>query len=151
MTHLHASTLRNSFLLCVLAAGAFLATPNAAVAQEQAVVVQVPFDFQNGSQHLPAGKYRIDITSGAFLMLRGTAPNSAGFAMTIPATASKVPQRGKVVFHRYGNRYFLSEVWIGGESTGRVCLQSRAERHLQIAQNAAATSNAELALNAPVR
>lgn len=60
-------------------------------------------------------------------------------------------QRGKVVFHRYGNRYFLSEVWIGGESTGRVCVQSRAEKRLQIAQNAPVATNTELALNAPVR
>lgn len=150
MTHLSTSTLRSSLLLCALAAGAFLLTCNA-VAQEQAVVAQIPFAFENGSQHLPAGKYQIDLTSGSLLMLRGTAANSAGFAMTISKTVSKPSQRGKVVFHRYGNRYFLSEVWIGGESTGRVCMQSRAEKHLQIAQNAPATTQAELALNASAR
>ena len=150
MTYLSASTLRSSLLLCALAAGAFLSTSHA-VAQEQAVVAQIPFAFENGSQHLPAGKYRIDFTSGPLLGLRGTGANSAGFAMTIPKEASKTPQRGKVVFHRYGNRYFLSEVWIGGESTGRVCVQSRAEKRLQIAQNAPAATSAELALNASVR
>jgi MFS family permease len=57
----------------------------------------------------------------------------------------------KVVFHRVGNRYFLSEVWLAGESTGRVCVKSRREKQLQIAQSASATTNTELALNAPVR
>ncbi|MEO8737317.1 MAG: hypothetical protein ABI380_12350 [Edaphobacter sp.] len=150
MTHLSASTLRSSLLLCALAGGAFLSTSNA-VAQEQAVVAQIPFAFENGSQHLPAGTYRIDLTSEPLMLLRGTVANSAGFAMTIPKIASKPPQRGKIVFHRYGNRYFLSEVWIGGESTGRVCMQSRAEKHLQIAQNAPAVTNTQLALNAPAR
>jgi hypothetical protein len=150
MTHLVTSTLRSSLLLSALAAGAFLSTSHA-VAQEQAVVAQIPFAFQNGSQHLPAGKYRIDLTSEPLLLLRGTGAHSAGFVMTIPKIASKPPQRGKVVFHRYGDRYFLSEVWIGGESTGRICVQSRAEKHLQIAQNAPAATNAELALNAPAR
>lgn len=150
MTHLSASTLRSSFLLCALAAGAFLSTSHA-VAQEQAVEVQVPFDFENGSQHLPAGKYRIDLTSEPLMLLRGSVAHSAGFAMTIPEIASKPPQRGKVVFHRVGNRYFLSEVWLAGESTGRVCVKSRREKRLQIAQSASATTNTELALNAPVR
>lgn len=150
MTHLSASAFRNSLLLCALAAGTFLTTSNA-VAQEQAVVVQVPFAFENGSQHLPAGKYRIDLNSEPLMSLHGTVANSAGFAMTIPAITSKPSQRGKVVFHRYGNRYFLSEVWMAGESTGRVCVMSRREKNLQIAQNAAAITNTELALNAPAR
>jgi type IV secretory pathway protease TraF len=150
MTHLSVSTLRNSLLLCALAAGAFLTT-SSAVAQEQAVVVQVPFAFENGTQHLPAGKYRIDLNSEPLMSLHGTVANSAGFAMTIPAITSKPSQRGKVVFHRYGNRYFLSEVWMAGESTGRVCVMSRREKNLQIAQNAAAITNTELALNAPAR
>lgn len=145
MTHLVTSTLRSSLLLCALAAGAFLST-SVATAQEQAVA-HIPFAFENGSQHLPAGTYRIDLTSGSLMLLRGTVANSAGFATTIPKIAFNPPQTGKVVFHRYGDRYFISEVWFAGESTGHVFMQSRAEKQLQIAKTAPAAGNPELALN----
>jgi hypothetical protein len=71
--------------------------------------------------------------------------------MTIEATASKTPQQGKIVFHRCGDRYFLSSVWLPNESTGREVVKSRREKQLQIAQNASAFTNTELALNAAVR
>jgi hypothetical protein len=150
MTHLNASNLRNSLLLCALAAGAFFSTSNA-MAQDDAVVAVIPFAFENGSQHLPAGTYRIDLTSGPLMLLQGSTAHSTGYAMTIEATASKTPQQGKIVFHRCGDRYFLSSVWLPNESTGRQVVKSRREKQLQIAQNAPAFTNTELALNAAVR
>lgn len=150
MTHLYISTLRNSFLLCALAAGAFFSTSNA-MAQDEAAVAVIPFAFENGSQHLPAGTYRIDLTSGPLIRVQGSTANSTGYAMTIEATAHKTSQTGKIVFHRCGDRYFLSAVWLPNESTGREVVKSRREKQLQIAQNAPAFTNTELALNAPVR
>jgi len=35
------------------------------------------------------------------------------------------------VFHRYGNTYFLSQIWMAGESTGRELLKTREERALE--------------------
>jgi len=37
---------------------------------------------------------------------------------------------GKVIFHRYGERYFLSEIWTPNGPTGRVT-PSKAERELK--------------------
>jgi hypothetical protein len=34
------------------------------------------------------------------------------------------------VFNRYGDQYFLSQVWIAGSDTGRDLFQSRNERSL---------------------
>ena len=39
--------------------------------------------------------------------------------------------KGKLVFHRYGDQYFLSEVWPAGATTGRVIAKSRAESELE--------------------
>jgi hypothetical protein len=36
----------------------------------------------------------------------------------------------KLVFHRHGDTYFLSEVWVAGNSNGRTLFRSRAEREL---------------------
>ena len=150
MTHVFISKLRSSLLLGALAAGAFVSTSHA-VAQGTTVQVQVPFAFENGSQHLPAGKYRIELQSEHLMFLRGTAANSAGFAMTIPDERLSPPQKGKVVFHKYRDHYFLSEVWVAGESTGRQCIAGRTEKELQIAQNASAPTHVELALNTSAR
>jgi len=38
---------------------------------------------------------------------------------------------GKLVFHRYGDQYFLYQVWPAGTSTGRQFLKSRSERDAQ--------------------
>ena len=39
--------------------------------------------------------------------------------MTDRVEATKYPNRGELVFHRYGDSYFLSEVFDGGGETGR--------------------------------
>jgi hypothetical protein len=153
MTNVFASKLHSSLLLGVLSLGAF-ASASHAVAQGTAVKVTVPFAFQNGSQHLPAGTYRIDLNSEHMIVLRGTAPHASGIAMTLPDQRSKALATGKVVFQRYGDHLYIREVWIAGSTEGRECVKSREEKRdkqLQIAQNATPSSAIELALNAPGR
>ena len=43
-------------------------------------------------------------------------------------TVQAEPGESRLVFHRYEDQYFLSEVWIWGRSTGRGLPQSRKER-----------------------
>ena len=149
MTNVSISKLQSSLFIGVLAIGAF-ASASPAVAQEPAVQVTVPFAFQNGSQLLPAGTYRIDLNSQHVMILRGTAPDAAGVAMTLPEQRSKEIAKGKVVFQRYGDHYYIHEVWLPNSTEGRECITSRAEKRdkqLQLAQNTTAPSNVELALN----
>jgi hypothetical protein len=149
MKNVFISKLQHSLLIGVLAIGA-LASASHAIAQTMAVQVDVPFAFQNGSQHLPAGTYRIDLTSEHLMILRGTAPNAAGVAMTNPEQRTSGIKTGKVVFHRYGDHYYLRTVWIPGSEIGRSCVTTRAEKRekqLQFAQSSTAQSNVEVALN----
>jgi hypothetical protein len=149
MTNTTFSKLQSSLFIGVLAIGAF-ASASPAVAQGPAVQVTVPFAFQNGSQHLPAGTYRIDLNSEHVMILRGTAANAAGVAMTLPEQRSKEIAKGKVVFQRYGDHYYIHEVWLPNSTEGRECVASRAEKRdkqLQLAQNTTAPSNVEVALN----
>jgi hypothetical protein len=37
----------------------------------------------------------------------------------------------RLVFHRYGERYFLAEVWNGADPTGRQLLKSQEERAIE--------------------
>jgi hypothetical protein len=152
MTNTTFSKLQSSLFIGVLAIGAF-ASASPAVAQEPAVQVTVPFAFQNGAQHLPAGTYRIDLSSEHVMILRGTAASAAGVAMTLPEQR-KESAKGKVVFQRYGDHYYIHEIWLPNSTEGRECVTSRAEKRdkqLQIAENSTASSNVELALNESVR
>lgn len=45
--------------------------------------------------------------------------------------ARQIFKHGELVFHRYGDNYFLSEVFAGGEQSGREVIPSRQERQLR--------------------
>jgi hypothetical protein len=148
MTNIFGSKLQRSLLAGVFAIGALTSASHASA--QEAVMVNVPFDFQNGSGHFPAGTYRIDLQPGHIMQLRATASNASGFSMAYPEQRLKAPETGKVVFQRYGNHVYIREVWIAGETTGYHCLTSRNEQHdrkLLIAKNSKAPSTVEVALN----
>jgi hypothetical protein len=45
----------------------------------------------------------------------------------------------KLVFNRYGDHYFLSQIWEAGDNAGRELMKSREERQLE--RELAKTSN----------
>lgn len=101
---------------------------------------RIPFDFSVRGKLLPAGEYEIrrisDDPNG--LMIFSVKGRHAIFE-TEPVETRKIPNRGEIVFRRYGDSYFLSEIFTGGEETGRELLPSRQERMLrrEIASNKA--------------
>ena len=100
------------------------------------VRARVPFGFIVGEKMLAAGAYeivpmgdalsikRVDSKAGAIRLAMTTSPNE------------KAPAR--LVFHRYGDRYFLAEVWISGYNAWTV-VKSKSEktliREMQISKN----------------
>ena len=53
--------------------------------------------------------------------------------MLTHAVEGKAPEtKGKLVFHRYRESYFLSEVWVAADWMGRKVFQSRAEEELAV-------------------
>jgi hypothetical protein len=99
----------------------------AATSQAQAdTVTAVPFAFTVGSTELPRDSYTISRVSGhmnAFLIrgLRGST-----IVMSQPDGPSATDPSPRLVFHRYGDRYFLREVRLAG-NTGFSLPKSRAE------------------------
>ena len=111
----------------------------------------IPFDFQAGSQRMPAGQYEIDKLSGAVILLRGPAEHTSEFLIVHAAQANRAPNHSSLVFTRYGNRYFLHEIWTAGNTNGQQCPKTRAEKEASVAMNAPAPTQVELALNSPQR
>lgn len=131
--------------LALIVGVAFMAAVVSANGQTSiGVTANIPFEFVVGDQTLPAGKYTAEtITMGSqVLAIRGQ--NKAALRQSNSLRANKVPDKGKLVFHRYGQRYFLSEVWAAGDQTGRQLRKSREERNIET-QLAAIPSKSDLA------
>jgi hypothetical protein len=111
---------------------ATLALAAAGYAQSaQELKVNVPFEFVAGSRTLPAGQYTTSQAGNPNAVVIRSVAGAPGVVMV--ASRVKSPGRheiGKLVFHRYGNRYFLSEVWGTDQSTGSQIPKTAQEREL---------------------
>lgn len=90
------------------------------------VKANVPFDFMVNGKTLPAGQYVIESRSGQnLLMIRSwEAKQDVGvITMRFEVKDDTEPQ---LVFHRYGNQYFLAQVI--GDTSGSELPKSKAER-----------------------
>ena len=86
---------------------AYLATSTGANAQTYGLKAKVPFDFTVGNAWMPAGEYRISSPTHLIIQLR----SNASIATVVSSPSHHEPGSGNVlVFHKYGNRYFLSRV-----------------------------------------
>ena len=118
-------------------------------AQDVGVVakVNVPFSFESGSKHYAAGVYTIRMENQHILLIRGV--SESGMAMTSVEDNGQPAQKSAAVFQRYGNRYFLSEIFVAGKSRHIHLQQTKQEKQSQVAQNTTAPTNVEIAMLAP--
>ena len=111
-----------------------LAVPGVANAQLTSpgvVKANIPFSFTVGKTTFPAGDYRVK-NSGTERVLLITADESSqgGLINTLEVEANKGSNQSKLIFHRYENQYFLSQIWIKDETSGREIPRSRREKEL---------------------
>jgi len=112
-----------------------LAAASAAVANGQTkahLVADVPFEFMVADKTLRAGEYRvsaIDQSGDAIAITNGRGENAIRLSM--PKGRNDREKAAKLVFHRYGSTYFLSQVWMAGEATGRELPRSKQERAIE--------------------
>jgi hypothetical protein len=120
-----------------------------AFAQERLMTANIPFDFQQGSQTLKAGRYTVSLEPGQVMHLQADKVNSLSLSRTEINT--KPSTAGKLVFHAYGNRYFLREVWQADKSEHLVLPRSNAEKRIQAEQAPAKRKGTEVALLEPIQ
>jgi hypothetical protein len=104
-----------------------LAAP--AIAQQSAYTIHVPFRFNVSAHELPAGEYRVSIVAPGTVQVRGI--DHITNAMFVPlqvGRSSHEPLIGALVFHRYGQQYFLSKVWFSDASASYELVPSATER-----------------------
>jgi len=110
----------------VLAIVGFFVLLTPAFAQTRIVKADVPFDFVVGTKTMPAGHYTFAMNgAGALRISQLNGPQVAGIVAAPVAGSENATPR--VLFHRYGNRAFLAEVWVGEMSISHRLYASPAE------------------------
>jgi len=117
---------------CLLAL--MIAVPAHAQMPGTTIRATIPFDFIVKGKTLPAGNYEIkrfsDSPEGLIIRNVNDKRDHVMFE-TEPVETMEIPNGSEIVFHRYGDNYFLSEVFTAGEETGQELTPTRAERRLR--------------------
>ena len=118
-----------------------LVSTGAALAQlaTTRITAQVPFGFIVGDKAVPAGEWTVSSgpMNGGLLIQNHDA--SVGLLSLPQKDESKKPAGSCVlVFHRFNNRYFLSEIKVEGSTIAYRLPQGKTEAELR-AQNVVAT------------
>lgn len=123
-------TLRIALMFVMLVAASAL---TAQAQTSRSIVAQIPFDFTVGNQTLPAGQYILrsaSRTCEACLLVTSADGKESAVVMTDTAAQGKRQRASvKLNFRRYGDQFFLAQVWTG--DAGRQLAVSRRERRLQ--------------------
>ena len=125
--------LKGLTIFTLMVALAIMTAVVSANAQSRNVVLaDIPFEFVVGDKTLPAGEYLVRPinATGDALAIQGTDNKEAAVRLTEPIDAMKKRTQARLVFHRYGQNYFLAQVWTG-ETTGRQLAKSKHEQSVE--------------------
>jgi hypothetical protein len=97
------------------------------------IVADIPFEFVVGDKAMPAAEYKVRPANslGSGVLIQTADANNSAMRLTSALEPKKNKTHAKLVFHQYGNRYFLAEVWTGGDDRGLQLTKSRQERAIE--------------------
>ena len=104
-----------------------------AAQSERSKVTNIPFSFNVGEKTLPAGEYTVEPNRRDYdkvWFVQSKDGHSSALFTTMPARGSETQEKTRFVFHKYGDQYFLSQIWTPGGNSGRELLMPRVEREL---------------------
>ncbi len=108
--------------------------PNKAQAQIVGdLEVNIPFQFHAGNVKLPPGKYSIhmlDNTDLGVMEITSADGSTSALFDVQSAQANTSPAKSELIFDKYGNRYFLANLFDEGHPSGSQVLESRYEKRI---------------------
>jgi hypothetical protein len=116
-------TARTLITICLLFTAAVFAQMTSS---QQLMKVNIPFAFGVQDQSLPAGQYLVfTVTPERSIRIVSANGKHSAIVNTLPNYAKEPSSNSRLVFHRYGNEYFLAEVWTAGQDVARNPLSSK--------------------------
>jgi len=115
---------------------ALVAVAGASVAQAQIMgrlKSEIPFSFYVRNKLMPAGAYTItELNPGAGLMeIRSDDGKSTALFLTIGKQEKDASMPSELIFNKYGDSLFLSQIVEQGEIDGAEVLKSKMEKRLE--------------------
>lgn len=101
--------------------------------------VTIPFNFVVGRKELKAGEYLVqqfgspENQSLQFLSENGDVQQTL---FAVPIETNKTGNHERLVFHHYGDQYFLSQVWLSGDENGHELIPGVQEKSAEKGQPA---------------
>lgn len=136
-----------TMLVSIIALAFATAVATNAQSSAKGLKANIPFDFVVGDKTLAAGDYSVrQITANADgILVRSNdgSHNAIRLSKTLNAGAPK--RKTTLIFLRYGNTLYLSQVWMAGSREGREMVKSKSERaaERELARNASANNLAQ--------
>lgn len=114
--------------VAIVMLGLFMMTVSASAQYAGRMYVSVPFGFFVENQQFQPGSYVIEkIANGRLRIHTDDGQVSASF-LAIPAEGKKTAEQARFVFHRYGQSYFLTNIWTPGQNTGWEVMEGKLEQ-----------------------
>ena len=120
--------------LCLVAVLGAATAASAQIESDATVVANIPYAFIVRDTTLPAGKYKIkvaDENEPNVLEIRSANGRTAVLVDTENTGPTRAAGKSELVFDRVGDEYFLSQVFVAGDSSGNQLPKSRMERKLE--------------------
>jgi len=130
--------------LCLVAGLGVTLTANAQIRSDATIRANIPYSFVVNNTTLPAGKYLITVadpygTDATVLEIRSANAKTAVLFETDFVAVPSLAPRTELVFDKIGDAYFLSKVFLQGDSGGNQLLKSKRQRRLE--ENGAIAEN----------
>jgi hypothetical protein len=108
---------------------------------EDKIKATIPFNFVVGNEELKAGDYVIvSSLANQALLFRSKDGDVQQMAFNVPIETNKTGNHEHLLFHRYGDQYFLSQVWLSGDEDGHELVREAQQK--TTGANQAATAQA---------
>ena len=136
---------KQALVMATLFALSFIAAAQVAKADDP-MLANIPFAFVAGNVTMPAGEYRVQKLDGssAVLLIRCSDASASAMVLSNATQAKDIQTQSKLIFKRYNDHYFLTQVWSEGSSHGRELIKSKAEK--EAAQSARLETTGEVTL-----
>lgn len=117
---------------CVAGPRGGAATVTAVNAQTVPLRANIPFQFHVGEKVMPAGQYQVASlnNSPGVIKVSSAEKKTAALALKNTIRAKSGATESRLIFRRYGNEYFLAQVFTGGAEVGSELATSKAERRI---------------------
>jgi hypothetical protein len=128
----------NKQLVTLMAVVFFAAlTVTSVQAQSLTMSVTIPFDFAVADKTFPAGEYHLQRSTDGERVITQIRSKDNALSMYLPQSHPvqdimiQPESKSKLVFNKYGDQFFLSQVWMLGRRIGEEFPKTTRERVLQ--------------------